>query len=155
MANPTFITEKDVDYWKQINQQFYTLFTKPLPIYKLKKSKQDPLYNDNPNQEFAEPYTLQGYVTDLPGWKYDISKFGGDSSRTLVAFFSPDLAAKEGKELPLEGDRVSIQDDLYMISQTNPADFGSNIQLNLSHVVILIRVRPQNPVQGTTIQKEY
>lgn len=153
--SPTFINEADIAYWKQVGEQVYSLFMKPLPIYKLKKSKQDALYNENANQEFAEPYELLGYVTDLPGWRNNTTKFGTDESRVLTAYFSPSLAEKEGKTLPYVGDRISIQDDLYYVSQENPADFGSNLQLNLSHVVILLRVRPQNPVQGSSIHKEY
>lgn len=152
---PTFITENDINYWKQIGEEVYSLFMKPLPIYKLKKSKQDPLYNEDANQEFAEPYELLGYVTDLPKWKQTTTKFGADESRILIAYFSPTLAEKEGKDLPLVGDRIAIQGDLYYVSQDNPADYGSNLQLNLSHVVTLLRVRPQNPIQGSVITKEY
>lgn len=152
---PTFINEADINYWKQIGSEVYSLFMKPLPIYKLKKSKQDALYNENANQEFSEPYELLGYVTDLPGWKQNTTKFGTDETRMLVAYFSPSLAEKQSKPLPYTGDRISIQGDMYYVSQDNPADFGSNIQLNLSHVVTLLRVRPQNPEQGSTVSKEY
>ena len=152
---PTFINEADIDYWKTIGSEVYTLFMKPLPIYKLKNSKQDPLYKEDANQEFAEPYDLLGYVTDLPKWKQDTTKFGTDETRILVAYFSPTIADRENKALPITGDRIAIQGDLYYVSQENPADFGSNLQLNLSHTVTLLRVRPQNPVQGSAIHKEY
>lgn len=152
---PTFINEQDIAYWKNVGEQVYALFMKPLPIYKLKNGKHDTLYYEDQNQEFAEPYDLLGYVTDLPGWKQNMTKFGTDESRVLVAYFSPSLAEKESKPLPYTGDRIAIQGDLYYVSQENPADFGSNLQLNLSHVVTLLRVRPQNPVQGSVIHKEY
>lgn len=152
---PTFLDESAVSYWQQLGEQVYSLFMKPLPIYKLKKNPIDPLYKEDSNQEYAEPYELLGYVKDLPQWKQNITKFGTDESRILVAFFSPSLAEKEGKALPYTGDRIAVQGDLYYVSQDNPADYNSNLQLNLSHVVTLLRVRPQKPEQGTVVNKEY
>jgi hypothetical protein len=153
--SPTFITSSDVDYWRRINIEAYRMFMFPITIYKLKNAPHDTLYGEDLNIEYEEPYTLEGYIPNLPGWKADVSKFGMDEKRALNAFFSPDLAAADGKALPNLGDRLVVQDDTYYVSQENPEDYGSNLQLHLSWIVTLIRTRPVNPVQGTVIQKEY
>ena len=152
---PTFITSGDVDYWRRINVEAYKMFMLPITIYTMKNAPHDELYGEDQNIEYEEPYTLAGYIPNLPGWKQQTTKFGTDETRTLNAFFSPDLAAEEGKRLPTTGDRLVIQGDTYYVSQENPEDYGSNLQLHLSWIVSLIRTRPLNPVQGTTVQKEY
>lgn len=131
------------------------MFFLPISIYKMKNAPHDKLYGEDLNVDYEEPYTLAGYIRELPGWKANKTKFGTDETRLLVAFFSPDLATKEGKRLPTVGDRLVVQNDTYYVSQENPEDYGSNLQMNLSWVVSLVRTRPLNPVQGTTIQKEY
>jgi hypothetical protein len=153
--SPTFITEADVNFWREKNIEIYSMFFIPITIYKLKNAPHDTLYGEDLNVEYEEPYTLAGYIPNLPGWKQLKTKFGTDEARNLNAFFSPDLAAKEGKPLPTVGDRIVIQNDTYYVSQENPEDYGSNLQMHLSWIVTLIRTRPLNPVQGTTIQKEY
>jgi hypothetical protein len=152
---PTFITEKDVEYWRTLNKEIYRMFFYPVQIFKVKDAPHDELYGEDANLSYEDPYTLNAYIPSLPGWKQPTTKFGADEQRHLNAFFSVDEAQAEGKQLPMTGDRLIVQNDTYYVSQENPADYGSNLQLNLSWVVELIRTRPLKPEQGTVITKEY
>ena len=152
---PTFIQEQDVNWLREINKQIYKLFFFPITIMKLVKEDYDKLYGEDLNKQFAKPYTLEGYIPDLPKWHLTQGKFGSDEQRNLRAFFSLELANADGKELPDIGDRMVIQSDLYEVVQVNPTDFGSNLQLPLTHVCEIIRVRPEKFEGGTIVQKEY
>ena len=75
--------------------------------------------------------------------------------RSLQIFFSQDLLNAENRVFPDIGDQIEIQNDTYLITQTNPIDYGSNLQIPLSHVCELKRVRFERPDAGVVITKDY
>jgi hypothetical protein len=152
---PSFITPADVDFFKRINKEVYKLFFFPITVMKLIKSENDRLYGEDLNKQFDTPYTIEGYIPDLPKWHLNQGKFGSDEQRNLRVFFSLDLVVESGRSLPDIGDRMVIQNDLYQVMQVNPSDFGSNLQLPLTHVCEIIRVRPEKFEGGTIVQQEY
>lgn len=152
---PTFITPDDVSWFGEINKQVSRLFFFPIKIYKLIKDDRDNLYGEDLTRQFEAPYTIEGYLPDLPRYHLAQGKFGADEARNLRVFFSLDLINEEQKPLPDIGDRMVIQEDTYQVMQVNPTDWGSNLQLPLSHVCEVIRIRPERPEGGTIVQKQY
>lgn len=152
---PTFITEKDVAFFKQKNMEFYKLFMFPVKVYKLKIDQHNQVYNEDANKKFDEPYEIEAFIPELPDWKNVMTKFGMDELRTLKVFFSIDLLNQAGVAFPDTGDQMVIQEDTYLITQTNPIDYGSNLQIPLSHVCELKRLRFERPNQGTSVFKDY
>lgn len=152
---PTFITEGDVNFFREINKQVSRLFFFPITVMKLRKDDRDEFYGEDLTKQFDEPYTIEGYIPDLPKWHLKQGKFGADENRNLRVFFSRDLIAENKREFPDIGDRMAIQGDLYQVMQVNPTDFGSNLQLPLTHVCEIIRVRPEKIEGGTIVQNEY
>ena len=152
---PTFITPGDVAWFGEINKQVSKLFFFPITIMKLIKGDRDEFYGEDLQKQFELPYTIEGYIPDLPKYHLQQGKFGADEARNLRVFFSLDLIAAEEKEAPAIGDRMVIQKDTYQVMQVNPTDFGSNLQLPLTHVCEVIRIRPERPEGGTIVQQEY
>jgi hypothetical protein len=152
---PTFITKKDVEFFRKKNMEFYKLFMFPVKVYKLKKTEHNHIYNEDANKKFEDPYEIEAYIPDLPKWQNEMTKFGMDEIRNLRAYFSIDLLKQEGREFPHAGDQLVIQEDTYLVTQSNPIDYGSNIQIPLSHVIELKRLRYERPDQGTTVFKDY
>lgn len=147
---PKLITEGDVAYFSKINKEMYTLLFKKVKILYKKRHKHDEIYGEDLNMLFSKPFEIEGYIPSLAEYKAYSTRFGLDERRDLVIIFSKDLFLDSTKPLPQIGDRVEVQNDLFEIRQTNPGDYGSNLQLPLSHFCILHRVRPEEPEQGTT-----
>lgn len=152
---PTFIGKKDVDFFKKKNMEIYKLFMFPVSVYKLKKDQHNQIYNEDANKKFENPYEVEAYIPDLPDWKNVMTRFGMDELRTLKIYFSIDLLNKIGVEFPEIGDQVIVQDDIYLITQSNPQDYGSNLQIPMSHICELKRLRYERPNQSTTVAKDY
>ena len=152
---PLFMNEKDVAFFQRMNKEFYKNLFYPVKVYKVKKGNFNEVYGEDPNKEFDTPYLMEAYIPDLAAWNNMMTKFGMDELRTLRIFFSKDLLNEKSVEYPDTGDQIEIQQDLYLITQTNPVDYGSNIQIPLSHVCELKRIRYERPDQSTVITKDY
>jgi type IV secretory pathway VirB4 component len=152
---PTFINQKDVNWFQNKNKEIYKLFFYLVQVYKVKKGPYNTTYNEDANKEFDAPYEVEAYLPDLPGWANIMTKFGMDELRKLKIYFSLDLMKSKGLELPEAGDQIIVQQDTYLVTQTNPVDFGSNIQVPMSHVCELKRIRFEKPDQSTSVQKDY
>lgn len=135
--------------------EFYKNLFFPVKVYKVKKHEVNNVYGEDPNKEFDVPYEMPAYIPDLHEWQNVMTKFGMDEVRTLRIFFSQDMLKAENKEFPNIGDQIEIQQDTYLITQTNPVDYGSNLQIPLSHVCELKRVRFEKPGAGLVITKDY
>lgn len=135
--------------------EFYKNLFFPVKVYKVKRQEFNTVYGEDANKQFEDPYEIPAYIPDLPEWQNVMTKFGMDEVRSLRIFFSQDLLNKEGKSFPDIGDQIEIQNDTYLITQTNPIDYGSNIQVPLSHVCELKRVRFERPSAGTVVTKDY
>lgn len=152
---PTFITPKDVKWFEEKNKEFYKLFFFPIQVFKVKKGPFTQVYGEDSNKQFEDPFEVEAYIPDLPGWANIMTKFGMDELRTLKVYFSLDLMAERNLPLPDAGDQIIVQEDTYLVTQTNPVDFGSNIQIPLSHVCELKRLRFERPDQSTSVMKDY
>ena len=152
---PTFITAKDVAFFQSKNKEIYKLFFFPVQVFKLKKTQVNTVYNEDANKQFELPYSVEAYIPDLPKWQNEMTKFGMDEIRPLRIYFSLDLMAAEGRELPQAGDQITVQEDTYLVTQTNPIDYGSNIQIPMSHVCELKRFRFEKPTASTAVNKDY
>jgi|ERR1035438_10543888 hypothetical protein len=151
----TFITPADVKWFQQKNQEVYKLFFFPVQVFKMKKGPSTKVYGEDSNKQFDEPYEVEAYIPDLPNWINQMTKFGMDELRTLKIYFSLDLMNTEGLPLPQAGDQIIIQEDTYLVTQTNPVDFGSNLQIPMSHICDLKRLRYEKPDQSTSVMKDY
>lgn len=145
----------DIAFFQRKNMEFYKNLFMPVKVYKVKKHDFNNVYGEDPNKEFELPYEIPAYIPDLPEWQNVMTKFGMDEVRALRIFFSQDLLKSENKTFPDIGDQIEIQNDMYLITQTNPIDYGSNLQIPLSHVCELKRVRFERPDAGTVITKDY
>ena len=152
---PTFITPKDVQWFNSKNKEIYKLFFYPVQVFKVKIGAFNTVYGEDANKKFAEPYEVEAYIPDLPNWINMSTKFGMDEVRALKIYFSLELMSSKNLPLPESGDQIIIQEDTYLVTQTNPTDFGSNIQVPISHVCELKRLRFERPDQSTSIQKDY
>ena len=151
---PTFITQADVAFFSQINKEVYKLFFFPVKVLKIRKQTVN-IYGEDPNKQFDPPYEIEAYIPNLPEWQKEPTKFGLESTRNLRIFFSKDLLKEKAVSPPDMGDHVIIQDDTYKIVNTNPVDYGSNIQIPLSHVCELKRVYFEGPEQGSQVVKDF
>lgn len=152
---PTFITAKDVAWFSAKNKEIYKLFFYPVQVFKVKKGPFTTVYGEDSNKQFDPPYEVEAYIPELPGWANVMTKFGMDELRTLKCYFSLDLMSSKALPLPEAGDQIIIQEDTYLVTQTNPVDYGSNIQVPMSHVCELKRLRFERPDQSTSVQKDY
>jgi hypothetical protein len=152
---PLFLNPRDIKFFQQKNMEFYKNLFFPVKVYKVKKHEFNNVYGEDPNKEFDAPYEIPAYIPDLHEWQNVMTKFGMDEVRTLRIFFSQDILKAENKEFPNIGDQIEIQNDTYLITQTNPVDYGSNLQIPLSHVCELKRVRFEKPGAGLVITKDY
>lgn len=152
---PLFINPGDVAFFQRKNIEFYKNLFFPVKVYKLKKHAINDTYGEDPNKEFELPYDIPAYIPDLPEWQNVMTKFGMDEVRALRIFFSQDLLKAEKNVFPDIGDQIEIQNDMYLVTQTNPIDYGSNLQIPLSHVCELKRIRFERPSAGTVITKDY
>jgi hypothetical protein len=151
----TFITPKDVDWFQAKNKEFYKLFFFPVQVFKVKKGPFNTVYGEDANKQFDDPYEVEAYLPDLPAWTNMMTKFGMDEIRKLTIYFSLEMMTSKNLPLPEVGDQIIIQEDTYLITQTNPVDFGSNLQIPLSHICELKRLRFEKPDQSSSIQKDY
>lgn len=152
---PTFITEKDVAWFQAKNKEIYKLFFFPIQVFKVKIGPFNTVYGEDANKQFEEPYSVEAYIPDLPQWQNEMSKFGMDETRALKIYFSLDLMKEKNLPLPQAGDQIMVQEDTYLVTQTNPIDFGSNIQVPMSHICDVKRIHFEKPNQSTTVFKDY
>lgn len=152
---PTFLNNKDIEYFKSINKEIYQLYFFPVKIYYIKIKEFDKVFGEDQNKSFYDPVEVEAYIPDLPEWQNYTTKLGMDELRTLKAFFSIDLMNERGLKLPEAGDQIEIQNDMYLVTQSNPIDYGSNLQIPLSHIVELKRIRFERPDAGTRVYKAY
>ena len=146
----------DIAFFQRKNMEFYKNLFFPVKVYKLKKQEFNTVYGEDVNKQFEEPYEIPVYIPDLQkDWDNVMTKFGMDEVRSLQVFFSQDLLKREGKDFPDIGDQIEIQNDMFLITQTIPVDYGSNLQVPLSHVCTLKRVRYEKPTAGSVITKDY
>jgi hypothetical protein len=152
---PTFITSKDVQWFSEKNKEIYKLFFFPVQVFKIKLGPFNTVYGEDANKQFEEPFLAEAYIPDLPKWQNETTKFGMDETRTLKIYFSLDLMKEKRLPLPQAGDQIKVQDDTYLVTQTNPIDFGSNLQVPMSHICELKRIHFERPDQSTTVFKDY
>lgn len=152
---PLFPSTRDVDFWKKKNIEVYSAFFQPVKLYKYRAQEYDNIYNEDYNKVFDGPYEIPGYLAKLPTGNLEQTRFGLDESRDMRICFSLDLLQVKNLPTPEIGDHLEIQGDRYKIMQTNPIDYRSNLQIPLTHVCDLSRVRPEIPEQGTILTKEY
>lgn len=152
---PTFIGSKDVQWFGSKNKEIYKLFFYPVQVFKVKKGPFTTVYGEDSNKQFDPPYSVEAYIPELKEWANVTTKFGMDELRTLKCYFSLDLMKSKAFPLPEAGDQLVIQEDTYLVTQSNPVDYGSNIQVPMSHVVELKRLRFERPDQSTSVMKDY
>lgn len=152
---PLFINENDVNYWKTVNKETYKLFFKPIKIYKRKKIEFQSIYGEDPNPQFELPYEIEAYIPTLTEWKNMATRYGLDEVRDFRIFFSPDVLKEAGVVIPEIGDHIELQNDTYKVTQVNPTDYNSNLQIPLSFVVDVKRIHFEKPDQATTVFVEY
>ena len=149
-----FLNERDIAFWKGINKEAYRLFFIKVKVSKVVLDSYNSTYNESPNRKYADPYEVEAYIPDLPGWQNSTTKFGMDETRNLIMYFSIDVLNETGFPYPDIGDYIYVQDDTYKVVQTNPTDYKSNLQIPLSHVCELKRVHYENPDEGNAVHEE-
>ena len=127
----------------------------PVKIYTRIVADFDHIYGEDQNKNYAAPYEMEAYLPSLPQYKNSMTRFGLDETRKLYIFFSIDLYTERNLELPNIGDYVEVQNDSYKIMQTNPDDYMSNMQIPMSHICELSRVRPLKIKPESTVYIEY
>lgn len=152
---PKLVGPNDVKYFSKVGVELYELFMIPLAIKKMKAQEYNNVYNEDINKTFEEPYFIEGYIPDLPSWNNKMTKFGIDETRDFRIFFSLELFEKRNLIPPTLGDHIIVQNENYKVVQLNPVDYGSNLQIPLSYVVDVKRVRVERPEQGSAITKDY
>lgn len=152
---PTFLKPEDIAFFQQKNKEIYKDLFFPVKVYKVIKQQHINVYGENPNKQFEPPYEIEAYIPDLTQWQNYMTKFGMDEVRTLTVFFSIDLLNERNVAFPTAGDQLEIQDDTYLVTQTNPVDYGSNLQIPLSHIVEVKRIRFERPSAGTQVTTRY
>lgn len=152
---PLFLNNDAINYFNEINIEAYGLFFVPLKVLYRNKQEFDRIYGEDINILFEQPIEIPAYIPDLTKWKNTALRFGLDETRELVVYFSTGLLERAGLTPPDIGDRIEVQRDLYEIRQTNIVDYGSNLQIPLSHICFLQKVRPENPPDGTTVSTPY
>lgn len=152
---PILFNKNDIKFFQQKNVEIFKNYFVEVEVSVLLPQEFTHVYGEDANKRYADPYKISAYMPELPGWKEKLTRFGFDESRELIIMFSLDQLKLEGRELPKVGDRVQIQDDHYTIMQSNPADFGSNLQIAMTHSCKLERYRPEKPEEFTTVSVEY
>lgn len=152
---PLFPSPSDIAFFQDKNSEFHSLFFLPIKIYKRKAQGRTNPYGEDPNVQWELPVELPGYIPKMNLWDTKNTEFGLDEERKLRVVFSPDLAKKLNIALPDIGDRLEIQNGLFDVVQVNPLDYGSNLQIPLSHVVDVRQVRDEVPGEGDFIHRDY
>lgn len=152
---PILLNQQDIDFFRYINTDVYKLFFMPVKVYRRIPAEFDRVYNEDQNVNYAAPFEIEAYLPNLQGWKNTATRFGLDEQRKLIIYFSIDLFQERKIELPVIGDYVEVQYDMYKIMQTNPEDFYSNLQIPMSHICELSRVRPLRLKDESTVYEEY
>lgn len=150
-----FIGPDAIDFFNEVNVEAYEAFFLPIKVFYRNKQEFDRIYGEDINILFDAPVDIPAYIPDLKEWRNTALRFGLDEQRDLVIYFSIGLLSKYGHTPPNIGDRVEVQKDLYEIRQTNLLQYGSNLQIPLSHVCQLHKVRPENPPDSTTVATPY
>jgi hypothetical protein len=150
-----FIGQEAIDFFNEVNVEAYEAFFLPINVMYRNKQEFDRVYGEDINILFEAPIAIPAYIPDLKEWKNTALRFGLDEQRDLIVYFAIALLNKYGYKPPNIGDRVEIQKDLYEIRQTNLLQYGSNLQIPLSHVCQLHKVRPENPPDGVTVATPY
>jgi len=152
---PTFLKPADIAFFQRKNVEIYKDLFFPVKVYKVKRQQFNNVYGENPNKQYDEPYSIEAYIPDLSKWENYMTKFGMDEVRSLLIYFSLDLLREKNVEWPGTGDQIEVQNDYYLVTQTNPVDYGSNLQIPLSHIVEVKRIRYEKPSEGTTVISNY
>lgn len=154
---PIVLGERDLAFFQAKQIEIYKNYFAEVTVYKLTPQTFNSLYGEDSSKRYNESYKTNAYIPDLPGWKENLTKFGFDETRDLLIYFSLDLlkVTQTEERIPDIGDRVEIQGDMYTVVQTNPLDFGTNLQLPLSHQCKLERYRPETPKEMTTVYSDY
>ena len=150
-----FIGQDAINFFNEINVEAYEAFFLPIKVFYRNKQEFDRIYGEDINILFNDPIEIPAYMPDLEKWQNTSLRFGLDEQRNLLVYFSVALLNKYGHTPPDIGDRIEIQKDLYEIRQTNIVQYGSNLQIPLSHICELRKVRPENPPDGTTVSTPY
>lgn len=152
---PLFLGQDAINYFNEVNIEAYNLFFIPIKVLYRNKQEFDRVYGEDINILFEKPVEIPGYIPDLTKWKNTALRFGLDETRDLVIYFSVAWLDRYGYARPDIGDRIEVQKDLYEIRQTNIVDYESNLQIPMSHICMLHKVRPENPPDGTTVAVPY
>lgn len=150
-----FIGAEAINYFTDVNTEAYEAFFLPIKVFYRNKQEFDRVYGEDINILFEAPISIPAYIPDLKEWRNTATRFGLDETRDLIIYFATGLLKKYNYTPPNIGDRIEIQEDLYEIRQTNLLQYGSNLQIPMSHVCQLHKVRPENPPDGVTIATEY
>ncbi len=152
---PKLIGDGDVSYFQNVGMEVYKLFMIPLKIFRIREQEYNSTYAEDANKQFYEAYEIEGYIVDLPSFQNSMTKFGIDETRELKVYFSIKLIQERGVIPPILGDHIEIQGIDYKVVQANAVEYGSNLQIPLSYVVDIKRVRSERPDQGNVITKDY
>jgi hypothetical protein len=152
---PLFLGKDAFNFFNSINIEAYGLFFIPIKVLYRNKQEFDRIYGEDINVLFESPIEIPAYIPNLNDWKNNATRFGLDETRDLVICFSIGLLEKMGLTPPDIGDRIEVQNDLYEIRQTNINQYGTNLQLPLTHSCSLAKVRPENPPDSTTVATPY
>ena len=152
---PLFVDQNAINYFNEINIEAYELFFIPIKVFYRDKQEFDRIYGEDINILFQTPVAIPAYIPDLAAWKNMALRFGLDETRDLVVYFSIALLNKYGFTPPNIGDRIEIQNELFEIRQTNLLQYESNLQIPMSHVCQLHKVRPEIPPAETAVATQY
>lgn len=152
---PKLIGDGDVSYFQNVGMEVYQLFMIPLKIFRIREQEYNTTYNEDANKQFYEAYEIEGYIVDLPSFQNSMTRFGIDETRDLKVYFSIKLIQERNVIPPVLGDHIEIQGIDYKVVQANSVEYGSNLQIPLSYVVDIKRVRSERPEQGNVITKDY